>query len=143
MKTIADMPVEAFDALALLFVYHYADLAFPGVKSPASRRRHLATLHRHGILLEVDDVEHPGDAILTRYATAIEDHVSNTLPDDWEPTHDYWGAKCIAYKPGWNSPKHDTFFAGDDSFRYMAFSSAAALSEYTEETLTEIEFCTA
>jgi hypothetical protein len=135
---IADMPSNAFTALALLYVYLFADLAYPGVKTPAQRRKHLRTLHDAGILKHVSDVDESPGAIADRYHQAIEDHVGNTFPDGWEPTHDHWGAKCIAYQPGWNAPKENTLFEGDSPYRYMAFDSAAALHEYTLENLQSI-----
>jgi hypothetical protein len=135
--TIADMPSAAFTALALLYVYFFADLAYPGIKTPAQRRKALRTLHAAGILNQVSEVEDADDAVAERYHQAIEDHVGNTFPDGWEPTHDYWGAKCIAFQPRWNAPKHDTLFAGDAMGRYMAFDSAAAIHEYTEENLPQ------
>jgi hypothetical protein len=55
LKSIADMPVPAFNALAALNIYHFADLAWPTVRTPHLRRRALATLHLHGILTEVTD----------------------------------------------------------------------------------------
>lgn len=135
---IADMPAAAFTALAQLNIYHFADLAWKGVDKASRRRERLRTLHQHGILHELNDPE-DGDAIHRRYCQAIEDHVQNTFPDDWEPTYDYWSAKCISHKPGWKAPKNNTYFAGDSGFRYMAFAGTEALHEYTEESLQEIQ----
>lgn len=139
METIADMPPAAFDALAALNIYFFADLAWPSVKSPRQRRRMLHILHEHDILTECADPETAADAIQRRYNQAIEDHVGNEMPDGYEPTHDYWGAKCIVYHPKWNAPKNGTFFTGDAACYYMAFSSALAMKEYTDRILGEIE----
>lgn len=137
------MPSSAFTALALLYVYFFADLSHPGVKTAEQRVKALAELHALGILTDVSDVEESADEVSSRYHQAIEDHAANTFPDGWEPTHDYWGAKCIAYRPGWSAPKHNTLFAGDSSGRYMAFDSASALHEYTQENLDSAEIASA
>lgn len=137
-QTIANMPRAAFRALALLHVYFYADLAWPEVRTAEGRKRQLRILHKHGLLKDVSSVEHAGHAVLERYNKAIEDHVGNTMPDGWEPTHDYWGAKCVAYDPGWNAPKIGTYFTGDASARYMAFDGPESLERYTTRILKEI-----
>ena len=142
MKSIADMPVTAFNALAALNIYFFADLDYTSVRTSRQRRRYLRILHDHGYLSGCPDVENAGDEVADLYSETLEAHVANEMPAGWEPTHDHWGAKCFAYRPGWVAPKHNSLFAGDTSARYMTFGKASDLQAYTHRSIAEIEEAT-
>ena len=142
METIADMPVTAFNALAALNIYFFADLDHRSVRTPRQRHRQLRILHNHGYLSECLDVEDASDEVADLYGETLEAHATDKMPAGWEPTHDHWGAKCIAYRPGWVAPKHNSLFAGDTSARYMAFEKASDLQAYTVRSIAEIEEAT-
>jgi len=140
---IADRPIgelseEVFTAVALLNVYFFVDLAYAGVKTKRDRNKLLKTIQKAGYLDEVEDVEECTSEIKDLYDSTLEAHVKETFPEGWDCTHDYWGAKCFCFKPGWNAPKGGTKFTGDSGMHYMAFNSARALWDYTKETLEEI-----
>jgi hypothetical protein len=132
------MPVAAFNALALLNVYFHADLAYKGVDKASRRREKLKILHDHGYLKQVRDVENSNEAVKALYDEVIEEWIG-MLPEGWEPTYDRWGAKCACYKPGWKAPETGTLFAGDRAGHYMTFDSAAAVGEYLQRELADLD----
>ena len=133
------MPATAFTALALLFVYFSADLAYSGIKTPKERRKKLKILKQEGYLREIKDVEDAYPEVTRLYNQAIEEHAQNEFPEGWEKTHDYWGCLCIAYKPGWKAPKSGTYLSGDTASCFGAFDSAESLWEETHRAVGEIE----
>ena len=136
---INGMGTAEFNALALLNVYFVADMCYPGVKTSRERARLLDTLQNAGYLPDVHNVEEGAQQIAELYNQTIEGHCANNLPDGWEPTHDFWGAKCIAFKPTWHAPKENTLFTGDRGGIYETFDSAEALWETTNTNLKKIE----
>lgn len=118
---------NTFDALCKVVVYHQADCY---VKAGAATQQ----LIREGIMSSVDDHEKAYD----KYVEMLVDYAKDRLPDGWDVTHDYWGAKCLAHNPGWNAPKSGTLFAGDKSGYIMFFDSFGALKEYTAEKVAEL-----
>jgi hypothetical protein len=138
-RTINNMPAPVFTALALLFVYFSADLAYPGVEKAAKRRKLLQILQKAGYLTGIEDVEDSYPEVSPLYNETICEHAKENFPEGWEETHDYWGCRCIAYKPGWNAPKTGTYLSGDTHSCFAAFDSAESLWEETDRILQEIE----
>jgi hypothetical protein len=129
---VGGLPPKVFDALALLNIYFFADLAYKGVAKPGQRKDKLKILQHKGLLKEVTDVEEAAGPVYELYCRTLEAWVEDTLPETWKPTYDHWGARCIAHNPGWRAPYSNTYFAGDTACRYMAFDSTEALVEYTD-----------
>jgi hypothetical protein len=135
---VGDLSPEVFDALALLNVYFFADLAYEGVNRASQRKKLLNRLQNAGYLTGVVDVESAAGEVQELYNDTLERHFVNHFPEGWRPTHDYWGAKCLAFNPGWDAPKHDAFFAGDSAGYYQTFDSSKALWEATREILDDL-----
>ena len=135
---VGDLSPEVFDALALLNVYFFADVAYKGVSNASQRKKLLKKLQNAGYLTEIVDVESAAGEVQELYNDTLERHFDTHFPEEWKPTHDYWGAKCLALNPGWDAPKHDTFFAGDSMGYYQTFDSSEALWETTREILADL-----
>lgn len=68
----------------------------------------------------------------------LVEYAADHLPDGWEETHDYWGAKCFAYKPRQRAPRTGTLFAGDSCGYFMFFADFQSLEEYTEQVIADL-----
>lgn len=123
-----DSKQKEFDDLCKVVVYHQADCC---VKAGGATRR----LIKSKVMEDAQDWE----AAYKKYEEAVLEYAKDQLPEDWDITHDYWGAKCLFPNPGWNAPKSGTLFAGDKSGFIMFFENFQALKEYTERCLNDIE----
>jgi len=109
-------------------IYINADCA---VKVFGSIRR----LIKAGIMKDARDF----DSVTEEYEEIVIDYISDKMPDGWELTRDYWGAKCFAYKPSFHAPKHNTYFAGCSHGRIMFFETYESMEKYVSEVLNRIE----
>lgn len=140
MKNIGSLTVEAFDALALLYVYHWHDLAYPAVKTPKKRNDKLRIAQDHGLLCEFDSIDDDGAAqvVMDLYNETMTEYLESVAPDGWEVRFDYWGARCLSNATGWSAPRTGTWFSGESSGHFAAFDSALALRQYTEEFIESV-----
>lgn len=115
-----------FTDLCKVLVYHQADCT---TKAGAATRR----LIKAGIMEDAND----WSSVKDKYDSMLEEYAQDLLPEQWQPTHDYWGAKCFAKNPGWNAPKSGTILTGDKGFFYMFFDSFQALKEYLEDEIKQ------
>lgn len=117
------MNEQLFTDLSHVVIYHYADMLYKEKAKQAAKR-----LVKQGIITSLDDI----CAAYDQYEEMVIDYAKNHLPDDYDVTHDYWGAKCITNQKGWNAPKTNTLYAGDGQGQIMLFDGFQALKEYTE-----------
>lgn len=130
---------ETFRAAALLNIYHFADLAYPGVREKGERDRLFRILREAGHLGGCRDAEDCAGPVNSLYCGWVEEYAASVLPEEWQPRYDYWGAKCFSDNHGWNDPKTGTILAGDGSSQYLFCSDLQALKEYLERRMGELE----
>ena len=131
---------KLFNALAVAYIYSNVDLDWPNRIGHQKWKQHLKTLQENNIgdwnpeekvfdnLGEVND----------RYHEMVEEYALGRLPDNYHSTYDYWGAKVITDQP--HGTRHqDYVYAGGDMGELASFDDYAALVEYTDEVLQEIE----
>lgn len=129
--------VSPVDGLFRLFVYHHADLNSYGARTPDERRRCVVAAV-NGKLLPPGTGPDDTGKIAEYYNDFVQSYGEDVLPRGWRDTHDYWGGRCFAYKPGWAAPKSGTIAAGE-SGSFLAFDSFDAMKEYFAEKVDELE----
>ena len=75
---------------------------------------------------------------LALYNSHVMYYASEHLPDRYNATYDYWGARCFSCANGWNYPRIG-WYGGDEEGRWMWFENHAALEAYTNGVLERIE----
>ena len=115
------MKPTTFNDLAVIVIYHFADVCYEKQAQKAARR-----LKRQGLIAGIDDAE----SAYEQYEQAVIEYAQEHLPSDYTFQYDYWGAKCFSNQKGWSSPKTG-FFSGDSGGRIMFFSEYAAMEQYT------------
>lgn len=123
------MKDQLFNDLANVVIYHYVDVRYEERAKESAKR-----LVEHGVK-NIDDI----NAAYEKYEDAVVDYALTFLPDGYDLTHDYWGAKCISNHKGWNAPKTGTLYAGDAYGQIMMFNNFDALVEYTNRIVEEID----
>lgn len=121
-----------FDAICSLMIYHYCDLLWPEKIGEEKFAAAEARLVAEKITSGRDDE----GSLYDKYCEMLEEYVGERLPKGWNPTYDFWGARCYStYGHGTKIGK----YAGDSYSHYMLFDSFQALKSYTDELLEEIE----
>ena len=128
-QNIGNLPSEVFDAVALLHIYFHVDCAYPTANTPKKREKLWKLIQSAGYLTDID-LEKSSLKIKEMYDEAVEEYAKNILPEDWQPTYDYWGAKCFSDDTSWSAPKYGTIFDGDSADQYQAFDSSDAIQKY-------------
>lgn len=112
-------------AICLATVYNFADVSayakvagvdtFCRTLSPSERKRAASVRAKVNRALLAAGID-PNDpaAIRDAYNTMVLDMAADMRPELSE-AFDYWGARCLYPSPGWNTPKHGTTMAGNES----------------------------
>lgn len=127
---------EQLDLIFTLYVYHYADLSYPGEKAQRKLEKLKIGPH-HEPEKEERDAEYAA-WVMDEYESIIRTYTKENWPDGWDWTHEYYGAQCLSFNPGWNAPRDGFYYVGDDCGRMMNFSCFQALEDYTKESLIEL-----
>lgn len=125
------------DAICVLMVYHFADVYYKARAEKAFRRLKKCSVvpeELHSLKKEDSDVAAWVDE---KYGEILDDHVRDHWPEGYSWTHDFWGAKCWFYKPGWDAPQGGGYYTGDSQGMPKMFSCWDAVEEYTQESLKE------
>tara|TARA_Y100000034_G_C6706173_1_gene311701 strand:+ start:143 stop:517 length:375 start_codon:yes stop_codon:yes gene_type:complete len=122
------MDEQLFNALCDVVIYHFCDcMRTAGDENSKSAKLLVA----RGIIAETDDASAAYDA----YQAMVVEYALDNLPDGYELSADYWGAKCIK-RPDQPTKDSSLPFAGSECGNIMWFDNYAALVAYTDEQLT-------
>lgn len=135
-------PIELFNAMCDMVIYHVHDLLRPtqvNEENPGKFERSIDLCVAEG-LMEWDSETRSwvcGEKLVGRYNSEVEAYAMEHFPDEYSPSFDYWGARCIKHNARGSKGQHP--FAGDGMYMYMLFDEHQAMVEYTERALAEAQ----
>lgn len=131
------MKTEHKDAVCILTVYHFADIAYEKKARVAFKLLKEDRILPEYLRTKSLDSGELANWVDSTYAALLEEHTQEHWPEEWQWTHDYYGAKCLAHKPGWDAPREGTLYTGCTCGRPKFFDCWKAVEEYTAEALQE------
>lgn len=130
METDKDRLIKkTFNALCSVVIYNAVDVCHKPTKSE------VRFLRKAKLIKDVEDIK----GAYMAYRDMLKDAVDPHVHDGWIWTYDYWGAECLAWKPGMRAPTSRTYFAGSECGNIMFFDGWDALQEYIQDYVEKEE----